>query len=253
MVEAGSDGQAPNGWRPIEDSPEAYSSGTPALDRLLGGGYPRGGLALLHADPAVAPDDLDLLVAPTVLNFLHHSRGAMVLLPPRDDPTSFRRRLTRFTTRRRFDTRIRIVDYSGAFDQLPYVTTIERGTKDRKIDLAKFGAAERAASGGRGRPYLELHAITLLELLVGAEKAARMIYFGVQRAQRVGNLILGILSPGLGCAPIVRAMAKVELAVDRGPRGVTVRGLRPEFPAHRLARDSPERSAAIRLVKAGPG
>ncbi len=100
-------------WTPVADPDGHYSSGIPDFDRLLGGGFRKGSLALFVMDESVGLEDLDLLLFPTYLNFLYQSRGILAVLPSRDSPHDFRGRFTHFATRRRFDTRVRVIDYIG--------------------------------------------------------------------------------------------------------------------------------------------
>ena len=50
-----------SGWNPIPDPEGRYSTGVIDFDRLLGGGLPRGSLALFAMDESVGLEDLDLL------------------------------------------------------------------------------------------------------------------------------------------------------------------------------------------------
>lgn len=226
-------------WIPIADPEGRFSTGTADLDRRLGGGFARGSVALFHTDETVTPEDRDLVFFPTILNFLYQSRGMIAVLPARDSPHGFRARLTRYATRRRFDTRVRIVDYVGEDDDAPYVVSL-RPLRAGKPNMEKMEAAEKAAQGDRKRCFLEMNAFEVIEMLVGPEDAAKMFFHGIKRARMVGNLVLGILRPGLGCADAVRGMADVELALHRDGDGLHVRGLRPAFPDHLVLAD-PER------------
>jgi GvpD gas vesicle protein len=228
-----------NGWKPIPDPEGRYSTGIPDFDRLLGGGFPRGSHALFTLDETVGLDDLDLLLFPTLLNVLYHSRGIMAILPSRDSPHGFRSRLTRFVTRRRFDSRVRIMDYVGEDEGPPYVVTVkapeEKGrwrestVKEREAALAKVMAAERAVRGNREKPFLELTAFEVFELLMGADKAMRLYFHGVKRTRSMGNLGIGLLGPGLGCAAGVRRLADIEFSLHRDEVGLIIRGVRPAF------------------------
>jgi hypothetical protein len=219
----------------VADPDGRYSSGIADLDRLLDGGFPRGSLALLSLDETVGLEDLDLLLFPTYLNFLYRSRGIMAVLPSRDSPHSFRARLTRYATRRRFDTRVRVMDYVGEDRGLSYVVSLadaEANPIRKKAAIAKVVAGERAVQGGRKNPFLELHAFEVFDTLMGTEKALKMFYYGIKRARMQGNLAVGILGAGLGCAAGVRRMADTELALHRDDFGLIVRGVRPEFPGY---------------------
>jgi len=221
------------GWNPASDPDGRYSSGIADFDRLLDGGFPRGSLALFELDETVGLEDLDLLLFPTYLNFLYRSRGLMAILPARDSPHGFRARLTRYATRRRFDTRVRVMDYVGEDLGLSYVvnlTDAEQNPIKKRAAIAKVVAAEKTVQGGRKNSILELTAFEVFDTLMGSEKALKMFYYGVKRARMMGNLAVGILGPGLGCAAGVRRMADTEFALHHDDVGLIVRGVRPAFP-----------------------
>jgi predicted ATP-dependent serine protease len=54
----------------MPDPEGRYSTGIGDFDRLLGGGFQRGSLALLSLDETVGLEDLDLLLFPALLNML---------------------------------------------------------------------------------------------------------------------------------------------------------------------------------------
>jgi len=237
----------PAAWQPVDDPDGLFSTGTPDFDRLLGGGFRRGSLALFGIDETVGLEDLDLLLFPTYLNFLYHSRGVLAVLPSRDSPHAFRGRLTRFATRRRFDSRVRVIDYIGEDEGLSYVVNIRTTQdeprpraskqKERQVAIGQVVEAERAVQGGRKNPFIELHAFEVFDTLMGTEKALKMFYYGIKRIRNIGNLGLGLLGPGLGCSAGVRRMSDTEFALHREDVGLIVRGVRPAFPGYVVTED----------------
>jgi hypothetical protein len=229
-------------WTAIPDSETRFSTGVPDFDRLLGGGFRRGSMALFSFDETVEPLDRELLFTPILLNFLYHSRGVIAVLPSRESPHSFRTHLTRWATRRRFDARVRVIDYAQEASEAPYVVhlrasaSVENVARVRRArrakDMAKMNTVETAVRGARSRMFLEMVAFEIAEMLFGADTATRMFFHGIKRTRSVGNLCLGVLRPGLGCSSAVRAMADVELSVHRGEGGLMIRGTRPSFPSH---------------------
>jgi hypothetical protein len=235
-------------WTPIPDTAARFSSGIPDLDRLLGGGYPRSAMTLFEVDASVDSADRALVLMPAYLNFLYQSRGVLAVLPARESPHEFRERLTHWVSRRRFDTRVRIVEYIGEDDELPYVVSLKNSARRRKDDgsqkhasalekgvkedMAKVAAAEVAVRGARSKPFLETVAFEICDMLFGAEVATRMFFHGIKRSRMVGNLVLGVLRPGVRCDEAVRGMADVVVGLGRTELGVTVRGIRPAFPVH---------------------
>ncbi len=235
-------------WTPTPDSESAFSTGIEDLDKLLGGGYPRAGLSLLDVDAFVTTADLDALLFPTVLNFLYQSRGTIAILPARDAPHAFRDRLLVHTTRRRFDARVRIVDYVGQDEEAPYVVSLRahRTPAGRTRSMERMASAERAARGSRSRQFLELNAFEVGEIVAGPEAASRMFLHGVKRAQGVGNLVLGLVRPGLATAPALRSLASAEIAVRRDAAGLELRGVRPSFGRQRVVVDATSARVTLR-------
>jgi GvpD gas vesicle protein len=244
--------QGANGWEPIPDPVGRYSTGIPDFDRLLGGGFQRGSTALFRMDETVGTADLDLILFPAFLNFLHQSRGIVAVLPSRDSPHDYRARLTRYVTRRRFDSRVRICDYVGEDEGAPYVVNLHsrawgpkglsRTPKDKERALAKMVEAEKAVKGKGKKTFLELTAFEVFDTLIGSEDATRAFYYGFKRTRQLGNLGIGILSPGVGCAAGVCSMSDAEFELHRGDVGLIVRGVRPSFSSYVVTGD----------VQAGP-
>ncbi|MCI4361643.1 MAG: hypothetical protein L3J77_00395 [Thermoplasmata archaeon] len=233
-------------WTPIPDTPERFSSGIPDFDRLLGGGFPRGSHALFEMDETIEPRDRSLLLTPLYLNFLYQSRGVLAVLPSRETPHGFRADLTRWVSRRRFDTRVRVVVYVSEDTEVPYVVDLSKSRLDDTVaakkrsgkeQMAKMVVAEKAVMGVREKPFVEMVAFEIAEMLFGADVATRMFFHGVKRARIVGNLVLGLLRPGLGCADAARGNADVILGLHRGELGLVVRGVRPAFPGHLVVVD----------------
>ncbi len=237
-------------WKPTSDPEGRFSTGIADFDQLLGGGFQRGSVALIGVDETVEQDDLDLLLLPTFLNFLYQSRGIVAILPSRDSPHKFRARLTRYVTRRRFDSRVRVVDYAGEDEGHSYVVNMKvkdappgpsaypPSPKEREVAIAKMVKAEKAATGNRGKPILELVACEVFETLMGPEEAAKMFFHGAKRTRQVGNLGILPMATGLGMAAAARRLADTEFALHHDEVGLLIRGVRPSFPNHVVVADS---------------
>jgi hypothetical protein len=243
----GKTARKPDGWDPLPDPDGHYSTGIADFDRLLGGGFHRGSSALFSMDETVGLEDLDLLLFPTILNILYHSRGMIAILPARDSPHGFRARMTRYVTRRRFDSRVRIIDYIGEDEGPPYVVNLHSKTglpdaaskspKERKEAIAKMEEAERVVQGGRKKTFLELTAFEVFETLLGVDKAMQMFYYGIKRTRAIGNLGIGLLGPGLRCAAGVRRLTDTEFELHRDDVGLIIRGVRPSFSSYVVTGD----------------
>jgi hypothetical protein len=217
-------------------------------------------MALIQVDETVETADWELLLTPTLLNFLYQSNGVLSVLPSRESPHHFREHLTGWVSRKRFDTRVRVVDYVGEDAEVPYVVSL-RGTpgtrgsakaqqSKRLRDMRKMVGAEAAVRGARSRMFLELIAFEIMEMIVGPEAAARSFLHGIKRTRQVGNLCIGLMRPGLGCRDAVRAMADVELGLHRSEEALVLRGLRPSIPPQRVALEPGRGAPHVSLTRA---
>jgi len=245
------------GWTPRTDPKGMFSSGIPDLDRVLGGGFRRGSFALYHVDELVAPDDLRRLFTPTWLNFLYQSRGLIAVLPARETAAGFRAALLDHVSRRLFDSRVRVVTYAGEDESAPYIVSLRVGgagakgsAGGREESMNKMERAERAARGAGPKPIIEFTSLEVLEVVAGAETAARMYFHGVKRVREVGNLGLGVARPGLACVDAVRSMMDYEFQLRRTTSGLLLSGIRPAFAAHLVVPDLARGRPHIALVPA---
>lgn len=243
----------------MADASDRFSSGIPDLDRQLDGGFRRGSFALYNVGDGVTTADLHLLFRPTWLNFLRQSRGIMIVLPSRESPASFRDALLPFTTRRLFDSRVRVVEYVGQDEEAPYTVNLRVGrdpAKDepaRRKAMADMVEAEKAVQGARGKPFLECTALEVLETLAGTETAGRMYFHGMKRTKEVGNLGIALARPGLNVTPVVRGLVDYEFSLDRTSAGLTLAGTRPAFTAHRVLPDPRLGIPHVELATIGNG
>jgi hypothetical protein len=229
-------GAAGTEWKPTPDPEGHFSTGIPDFDRLLGGGFRRGSFVLYDVDAALGPSDLSLLLKPTWLNFLHHSHGILAVLPARQSPEEFRTNLLSSVSRRLFDSRVRVIDYVHQAEPAPHVVALSSKAatdeKEKAAAMQRMTEAERAVSGARSKPFLEMVSLEINETLFGAETAGRMYLFGMKRTRDVGNLGIAIARPALGCTAGVRSLADYEFNLRRSDVGLRLEGVRPVMNPH---------------------
>ncbi|MGP3702272.1 MAG: ATPase domain-containing protein [Candidatus Bathyarchaeota archaeon] len=66
-------------FNPIKDPPEKFSTGNPDLDRLLEGGYPRGGTVVFEVSEKITTSQYSLLISPTAWNFVVNNRWVLII------------------------------------------------------------------------------------------------------------------------------------------------------------------------------
>lgn len=213
----------------VPDAPGFWSSGIRDLDELLGGGYRPGSVFAIEGDETVAPGEFFDLTLPTLLNFLEHRRGAIVVPPAGVPARAVRDRALRYVPGRTFDAKVRVFDYTSVESGLRWLVPMAR--LGRVEAMRAVVRAEKEVSGNPRAPYVECSAVDTLETVTNAEVAGRMLLNGILRAKEVGNLGFVWMRSGSANREAVRGMADGYLVLTRDERGVTVQGIRPAWAA----------------------
>ncbi|MEM0083349.1 MAG: ATPase domain-containing protein [Candidatus Nezhaarchaeales archaeon] len=220
-------------FKPIPEDDDKYSSGSKELDGLLGGGYPKGSLALMEIDPNVAPYH-KYIMAPTMWNFLAKRRGLFIVPSPGVEETSIRKLIEDGGF-----VMDEVKDYVRIF--LKEVTEgklksyiIPVGGKDIDADLLKYELVGRELRKitGRGNTLYMFGMDTLVDWY--GEKAAftmiRIAANAIRRGQHLGLMILKPGTPELSKA--VAAVAEVHLKLIREHGCLLLYGIKPRTPLH---------------------
>lgn len=69
----------PQRFQPQPDTACFYSTGSPSLDEMLGGGYLRGSSVLIEIDKQVSRLQYQLIVSPTISNFIAQGKGVIII------------------------------------------------------------------------------------------------------------------------------------------------------------------------------
>ena len=102
----------PKKFEPTRGTKTHYPSGIPELDEILGGeGYPRGCSVLYELGENVPVDALDVVVNPTIANFIMRDRGFITVPVIEYGPEDIRRMISSFTGEEKFDKFARVTTY----------------------------------------------------------------------------------------------------------------------------------------------
>jgi predicted ATP-dependent serine protease len=71
--------EKPQKFKPQPDTAQFFSTGSPELDAMLGGGYPRGSAVLMEIEEHISTLQYHLILSPTCWNFLTLGRGVIVI------------------------------------------------------------------------------------------------------------------------------------------------------------------------------
>jgi len=190
--------QRPKRFEPIPDSATHFSTGSRDLDRVLNGGYPRGGLVLVEIGREVSMAEYGLVLAPTAVNFVSQGRAVMAVPTAGVDAARVLRAchaygLSRDETR----SLLRVAEQHEpeGNQNRPYIMALEAETPEE--GYSRWVETRRKLRRGTGQPVLEVVGIDTLEAVFGEAAALSVVQRGATGARREGNLAVVLSKPGM--------------------------------------------------------
>ncbi|MGQ9582639.1 MAG: gas vesicle protein GvpD P-loop domain-containing protein [Thermoplasmatota archaeon] len=235
----------PRGWVPVPDTPTHYSTGTPDLDALLGGGFRRGSYNVIEVAENVSTEEYYSLIRPILLNFIGHSRGAIVVLPGGDQADTLRDDLTRYMDSSLFDRWVQIADYFIQETKKPYIMAL--GTRNKEEALRNWRTVLQNLRGPENQPIMDFAAFDTLEYLRGNDIAIRDLFNTVGRIKISSDVGVGLLKPGLKLTQEIMNMADTYLKIIDIDGSVCVFGINPRTNVFVITPDEEKGPPHMRL------
>lgn len=230
--------EKPHRFEPQPDTEEYFSTGSPDLDKMLEGGYPRGSTVLIEVDEQISIIQYHLIAVPTAWNFVSRGRGVIIIPSRGVDHNLVRRRaeeggLTRDEMNRLL--RVCVKEYPG-FRPEPYLITFS-GVNFTE-DYAKYLEAERELMENTGQPVLHLVGPDTLIDMYGVRETLSAIRTYATRIREMGSLGIVVLKSGYPrLAKILRATTDIHLKITRKHGSVLVYGIKPRTNLYVLEMD----------------
>ncbi|MCX8191753.1 MAG: hypothetical protein N3F06_02980, partial [Nitrososphaerales archaeon] len=206
----------PRRFQPQPDTERYFSTGSPSLDKVLGGGYPRGSAVLFEIDEHVSILQYQLILSPTVWNFGAHGRGIIILPSAGVDHNTLRMRAEEAGfTRDEINKLLRVcVKTTPELKLEPYMVTFKG--EDLLEDYVKYLEVEKELRERTNQPILHITGIDMLADIYGAKKATSLIKSYITKVREVGDLSVLLLKPGYPkLAKILDAVADTHLKITR--------------------------------------
>jgi hypothetical protein len=184
----------PKRFQPIPDPPGRFSSGCAELDRIIGG-YERGCTILFEIEPWISTRQYQLLVSPTIWNFLSQGRGVLVIPSPGVDPLLAKRRISEGgITGAEMGELLRIlVPREAGVPGDPSV--IQVGGEDAWEDYRRCLEAAEELSGKSHGPILDVIGASSIANRYGLNEAIRVLGAEATKTRSEGGLMLLLLKP----------------------------------------------------------
>ena len=219
-------------FQPVPDTDDMFSTGVEQLDRLLDGGYPRGGVVLLDRSEHVTLPQYRLMIYPPAWNFFAHDRGRVALVPLGRGFKTFMAQSLSAGFAEDIATRLsRVITYDDFGEpKRPFV--IKLGG-DYQKDLVAYQTLVEELVRVTGQPILETLDIGTLVAEYKTEDVIKFLASCVRTARRVGNLILLSLRPdGNSVRDMVESLSDVHLKMDEVQGALVMYGVKPSIDLH---------------------
>ena len=231
--------EKPRRFKPRSDTPEFFSTGSPDLDRMLGGGYPRGSPVLLEIDEHVSTLQYHLILNPTPWNFMSQGRAVMVIPSTGVDPNiTVQRAKEGGFSEEELNRLLKIcVKEYPRIERKPCIAPF-RG-KELKEDYESYLKLERSLMEKTGQPVLRITGVDTLIDYYGKGESLAILKMDATKIREAKGLGIVLLKPGYpSISKILGSVAEVHLKVTREHGSLLVYGIKPRTGLHIVEMDT---------------
>jgi len=214
---------------PLPDTETHFSTGIEDLDKILGGGYPKGGVVQLELDGNILEMDYAPFIAATILNFVEEGRG-FLMIPPVGLGMSdvlkysmiFRASESEMQLFRVFDRKM-----PGKDQDRPYIVMLDpqQSLMENLMTIAKVGNELKEKTG---KPLLGIVGNDTLVSYWGEESYREAASVAATLSRAMGNLLIGICPPGLeNVTQIASNLSDVHIKLIKKDGTLILYGIKP--------------------------
>jgi KaiC/GvpD/RAD55 family RecA-like ATPase len=231
----------PKHWQPIPDNGGLLSTGSPDLDRILGGGFPRGSYVLLEAATDVEVQDITLMARPTGLNFITQHRGAQIIPMAGQASREVKASFERYVSPEIFNKYIRVTEEAsvGKFraekgPPPPYLVTLEGPLDIDTTVQTIFASLDDLKKVTGGKPLFRSIGYDTLESLYPSEpdKMFAAVGLAVMRTKSGEDLTYGIARPSLFIIDKLRDLVEWHFKMTKKNGLLMLQGIKPHTPLY---------------------
>jgi len=241
--------ERPSRFKPRLDAEDYFSSGSPDVDEMLGGGYPRGSTVLIEVDGRITTLQHHLICMTTARNFMAQGRGVIKVLLTGLDTKLLKTWITMGgLTVDELNNLVRVcIKYRPDLKPEPYIVAL----KGESIleDYERYVNLERALMSSTKQPVLCITEADTLMDAYGEREALWFLRICIMRTREAGGLGMVLVRPGYSrVAKILGSLAHVHLKMTREHGAILVYGIKPRTNLHVLEVDVSEGYPMPRLT-----
>jgi circadian clock protein KaiC len=241
--------ERPSRFKPCPDAEDRFSTGSPDVDEMLGGGYPRGSAVLIEVDGRITTLQHHLICMTTARNFMAQGRGVIKVLLTGLDTKLLKTWITMGgLTVDDLNNLMRVcVKYYPDLKPEPYIVSF----KGESIleDYERYINLERDLRLSTKQPVLYVTEADTLIDAYGEREALWFLRMSFTRTRETGGLSIVLVRPGYSrAAEILGSLAHVHLKMTREHGAVLVYGIKPRTSVYVLEMDTSEGYPMPRLT-----
>ncbi|MBS7636587.1 AAA family ATPase [Candidatus Bathyarchaeota archaeon] len=229
----------PQRFQPQPDTRGFYSTGSPSLDVVLGGGYPRGSAVLIEIGENVSTLQYHLLTVPTAWNFATQGRGVIIIPSAGVDYKVIRQKAEEGgITSDEINSLLRIfVKEHPGIKLEPYIVTFKG--ENMSEEYAKYLMVERELMERTGQPVLHVTGADTLIGTIGLKGTLSVLKTDATWIRETEGLGIILLKPGYPkMAKILSSIADIHVKIIREHGKILVYGVKPRTNLHVLEMDT---------------
>lgn len=185
-------------FQAIADSKTHFSTGSRELDEAFRGGYPRGSLILYEIADNISTLEWELLLCPTMANFMAQGRGGTILPAGGHDADLTAKAVMDLYgfTQEEVNSLLRVQEPRINHDpDKPYRALIEG--KNAEEDIEKLMDCVKVLKDKTGKPAIYYISLDTAETLWGAEAARKIGSMAAIRVKKERDIVIKLTDPKL--------------------------------------------------------
>jgi KaiC/GvpD/RAD55 family RecA-like ATPase len=239
----------PTTWEPVPDAAGIFSTGTPSLDAILGGGYPRGSNIVVEMMNNLPEGVYKMLVFPTALNFGKQGRGVGVI--PFGDTMAgeFYEMMVQLLGRDGAGRLLKMAEvvHPDRNQDHSHVVTLE--FEDIKKDFEKWSREVGRMRKQTGQSILEIVAVETQETRFSADAYKKYLNISSELTAKEGDVVIRIVKPGLAdFTQRVANASSIHMKLKTVNGAAIIYGERPQTPIYSIVMDPSSVIPKIDLV-----
>jgi len=239
----------PAEWEPVPDAAGVFSTGTVALDTILGGGYPKGSNIVVELLNNLPEGVYKMVVFPTALNFAKQGRGVGVIPFGDSMAGEFYEMMAHLLGKEAAGRTLKMAEvvHPERNQDHPHVVTLE--FEDIKKDFEKWSRELTRMRKHTGQSILEIIAVETQETRFSAEAYKKYLNISSELTAKEGDVVIRIVKPGLAdFTQRVANASSIHLKLKTIDGAAIIYGERPQTPVFSIVMDTDSVIPKIDLV-----